>query len=55
MLVTDLTWLEAIAAELGLTLAYAVYNYFYHLGFDRLRPVQPYPAIATGTNQPGSR
>lgn len=55
MFVTDLTWLEAIAAELGLTLAYSVYSYFFHLGFDRLRPVQPYPAITIGTNQAGSR
>ncbi len=55
MLVTDFTWLETIVAQLGLTLAYAVYSYFFHLGFDRLRPVQPYPAITIGTNQPGSR
>jgi uncharacterized membrane protein len=55
MLVTDFTWLEAIVAQLGLTLAYSVYGYFYHLGFDRLRPVQPYPVIAIDTNRPGSR
>jgi uncharacterized membrane protein len=40
MLVTGFTWLEALGAEVGLTLAYAVYSYLYHLGFDRLRPVQ---------------
>jgi uncharacterized membrane protein len=55
MVVTGFTWLEALAAELGLTLAYAVYGYFYHLGFDRLRPVQPCPAITIDTNQLGSR
>src|SRR5262245_18000181 len=55
MLVTDFTWLEAIAAQLGLTLAYAIYGYFYQLGFDRLRPVQPCLAIAIDANQPGSR
>jgi len=36
---TPLGWLEALVADLGLTLAYAVYGYFFHLGFDRLRPV----------------
>jgi uncharacterized membrane protein len=37
---TPLGWIEALAAELGLTLAYAVYGYCFHLGFDRLRPVR---------------
>jgi len=36
---TPLGWLEALVAQIGLTLAYAVYGYFFHLGFDRLRPV----------------
>lgn len=35
----DLGWLEALAADLGLTVAYAAYGYLFHLGFDRLRPV----------------
>lgn len=35
----DLGWLEALAADLGLTLAYVVYGYLFHLGFDRWRPV----------------
>jgi uncharacterized membrane protein len=40
----DLGWLEALAADLGLTVSYAVYGYVFHLGFDRLRPVvQPAP------------
>ena len=37
---TPLGWIEALAAELGLTAAYAVYGYCFHLGFDRLRPVR---------------
>jgi uncharacterized membrane protein len=37
---TPLGWIEALVAELGLTLAYAVYGYLFHLGFDRLRPVR---------------
>jgi uncharacterized membrane protein len=37
---TSLGWLEALVAEFGLTLAYAVYGYFFHLGFDSLRPVR---------------
>lgn len=37
---TPLGWFEALAAELGLTLAYAVHGYCFHLGFDRLRPVR---------------
>ena len=47
MLVTAFTWMEVIAAQLGLTLAYAVYGYVYHLAFDRLRPVQPCPSTAS--------
>ena len=38
-------WLEALAAEIGLTVAYSVYGYAFHLGFDRLRPVtRPAPS-----------
>ncbi len=37
---TDLGWSAALAAELLLTLTYALYGYVFHLGFDRLRPVQ---------------
>jgi uncharacterized membrane protein len=40
VLLTPLGWLEALTAELGLTAAYAVYGYCFHLGFDRLRPVR---------------
>jgi uncharacterized membrane protein len=36
---TPLPWLQALGAEIGLTVAYALYGYLFHLGFDRLRPV----------------
>jgi uncharacterized membrane protein len=36
---TNLGWIEALVADIGLTLAYALYGYLYHLSFDRLRPV----------------
>jgi len=39
VVLTPLSWLEALAADIGLTLTYAVYGYCFHLGFDRLRPV----------------
>jgi len=37
---TPLAWLQALAAEIGLTLVYALYGYLFHLGFDHLRPVE---------------
>jgi uncharacterized membrane protein len=37
---TSLTWTEALVADLGLTLAYTVYAYVFHIVFDRLRPVR---------------
>jgi uncharacterized membrane protein len=39
ILMTGYDLLEALIAEVGLTIAYAIYGYFFHLGFDRLRPV----------------
>jgi uncharacterized membrane protein len=36
---TTLGWIEALAADIGLTLIYALYGYLFHLGFDRLRPI----------------
>ena len=48
---TPLGWLDALVADLGLTVAYAVYGYLFHLGFDRLRPVRgdaPDPATDPG-------
>lgn len=37
---TPLSWLEALVADIGLILTYARYGYFFHLGFDHLRPVR---------------
>ena len=42
---TGFGWQQALAAGISLTLAYAVYGFFFHLGFDRLRTVR---AGATG-------
>ena len=30
----------ALALNLGLTLTYSIYTYFFHIAYDRLRPVQ---------------
>jgi uncharacterized membrane protein len=38
---TDLSWIDALLVDLGLTLAYAVYAYIFHWSYDRLRPVRP--------------
>jgi uncharacterized membrane protein len=39
MLVAGVGFWEALLIDIGLTLAYTVYAYFFHLGFDALRPV----------------
>lgn len=36
---TGLSWSEALVADLGLTLAYALYAYLFHLLYDACRPV----------------
>lgn len=36
---TDLGWWGALMVDLGLTVAYAIYAYAFHMTFDRLRPV----------------
>ncbi len=36
---TELGWWGALAADLGLATAYAIYGYFFHWAYDRLRPV----------------
>lgn len=36
---TDLGWMAALWADLGLTLVYAAYAYGFHLAYDRWRPV----------------
>ena len=50
--VAGLGWLEALAADLGLTMAYAIYGYVFHLGFDRLRPVLRSSGSAVHTGLP---
>jgi uncharacterized membrane protein len=52
VVVAGLGWLEALVADLGLTIAYAIYGYFFHLGFDRLRPVLPSPGGAAHAGLP---
>ena len=34
---------QALSIDLGLTLLYAAYAYFFHIVYDRLRPVSPSP------------
>jgi uncharacterized membrane protein len=40
VVLTSLGWWHALMADIGLTLAYSVYGYLFHLVFDRLRPVR---------------
>jgi uncharacterized membrane protein len=44
---TPFGWLDALLADVGLSLTYAVYGYGFHLGFDRLRPVLVGPTQVT--------
>jgi uncharacterized membrane protein len=37
---TNLGWIDALVADIGLTLVYTAYGYLFHMGFDRLFPVQ---------------
>ena len=37
---TDLTFAQALTADIGLAVAYMAYGYVFHLVFDLLRPVQ---------------
>lgn len=38
---TGMTWLSALLADIGLALAYVIYAFFFHLGYDRCFPVAP--------------
>jgi uncharacterized membrane protein len=40
---TELGWLQALIADIGLTFVYMAYGYVFHLAFDRLRPVHGEP------------
>jgi uncharacterized membrane protein len=39
MWIADLGFWEALAVDIGLTIAYAAYAYAFHWAFDKLRPV----------------
>lgn len=48
-LFTGLSWLEALVADLALTIAYTAYGYLFCWAFDRLRPVEVQaPPMAPG-------
>lgn len=39
MVWTDMGWIEALLADIGLALAYAVYALFFNIGYDRVFPI----------------
>lgn len=39
MVWTDMGWIEALLADIGLALAYAVYAFFFNIGYDRVFPI----------------
>jgi uncharacterized membrane protein len=41
MAMGDHTFWQALTIDIGLTLFYAAYAYFFHIAYDRLRPVGP--------------
>ena len=41
----EYTWLEALLLDLGLTVFYTAYAWFFDWGFDRLRPVRQPPGV----------
>ncbi len=43
---------DALLIDIGLTIAYTCYAYFFHMGFDVLRPVQEHYALAFSGGQP---
>lgn len=45
---TDMGWLEALIADIGLALAYVVYAFFFNLAYDRIFPI---PAAAAAAEQ----
>lgn len=40
---TGLSWSAALVADIGLTLAYALYAYLFHLAYDAWRPLKVVP------------
>lgn len=53
--VTDLGWVEALAADIGLSVAYVCYGYVFHLAFDWLRPLVAGDAAAMAMGARASR
>jgi uncharacterized membrane protein len=41
MLLGDLGFVEALLADIGLSVVYMLYAYLFHCFYDRLRPIQP--------------
>jgi uncharacterized membrane protein/S-adenosylmethionine/arginine decarboxylase-like enzyme len=46
MLIGRFGFWHALLVDIGLTMAYTVYAYAFHMGFDALRPVQTAPVMA---------
>ncbi|MDI3514575.1 MAG: hypothetical protein PWP40_1804 [Rhodocyclaceae bacterium] len=44
---TDLGWIEALIADIGLAITYTIYAFLFNLGYDRLFPIAPAAAPAT--------
>ncbi len=45
MLIGGFGFLHALLVDIGLTVAYSVYAYAFHMGFDALRPMQNVPVM----------
>ncbi len=41
MFLSDLGFVEALVADIGLSVVYTIYAYAFHCFYDRLRPIQP--------------
>jgi uncharacterized membrane protein len=41
MLLSGLGFMEALVADIGLSVVYTIYAYTFHCFYDRLRPIQP--------------
>ena len=39
MLWTEMGWLEALIADVGLAIAYTIYAFFFNIGYDRVFPI----------------
>lgn len=43
----QIEWIQAVTADMALLVAYAAYGYFFHMVYDRLRPVRPRAAVTS--------